>query len=200
MLPPCGRSHQPAAVQLSQGTPQEAAPDCGEEDPADLWLQGTRVLSLELDRPELVDIRLLDCDLSGVSISSFVARRIEVSRTRLRGVSVTGGQLDDGRIEDCAASELSLRFSSIRRTMFSDCDLRGADFYRATFDHVTIENCNLQGARFDGAVVKCLQITSCALSGISGTSGLSGAYLDASDLPDLSISLARDAGIKIVDD
>ena len=201
MLPPCGRSHQPAAVQLSQGAPVADVPECGDdEDPTDLWLQDARLMSLELDRPEIVDLRLLDCDVSGVAISNFVARRIEVSRTRLRGVSVTGGQFDDGRIEDCAAGELSMRFSAIRRTIFSDCDLRGADFYRATFDHVTMENCNLQGARFDGAVVKCLQLTNCALAGISGTSGLSGAYLDASDLPDLSISLARDAGIKIIDD
>jgi uncharacterized protein YjbI with pentapeptide repeats len=200
MLPPCGRSHQPAAVQLSQGAPLDTAPECDDDDPTDLWLQGVRILSLELDRPELVDLRLLDCDVSGLSISNFVARRLEVSRTRLRGVSLGGGQFDDGRIEDCAASELSLRFTSLRRTIFSDCDLRGADFYRANFDHVTIENCNLQGARFDGATVKCLQLTNCELAGVSGTEGLSGAYLDASDLPGLAISLARDAGIKVVDD
>ena len=83
--------------------------------------------------------------------------------------------------------------------MFRDCDLSGADFYNATFDHVTIERCDLQRARFDAATVKCLTITDCNLAGVTGTSGLKGAQLDASDLPAMAISLAREIGIEVRD-
>ena len=175
------------------------AADC-ESDVGDLWLRGARVLELDLDRPELVDVRLEDCDVSGVLARDFIARRVELRNTRLRGVTFANGQYDDSRLEDCITSELSLRFSRLRRVVFRNCDLSGIDFYRAGFDHVTIDHCNLRRASFDGATVSCLTITDCDLSGVSGALSLRGAQLDASDLPSLAPSLAREAGIAIADD
>jgi uncharacterized protein YjbI with pentapeptide repeats len=196
---PCGKSHQPASPQLSQAAPATAAPECDGEDINDVWLTNVRVLELDLDRPELVDVRLEDCDVSGIVADNFIARRIELKNTRLRGITFATGQLDDGLLLDCATDEFSLRFSRIRRVVFQDCDLTGADFYRASFDHVTFENCNLQRARFDAAAVSCLRITNCNLAGVTGAFGLKGAQLDASDLPALAVSLAREAGIEILD-
>jgi uncharacterized protein YjbI with pentapeptide repeats len=77
--------------------------------------------------------------------------------------------------------------------------MSGVDFYNTTFEHVTIVDCDLQRARFDAAVVKCLMITNCTLTGVHGASGLKGAHLDASDLPALAPSLAFDAGIVVSD-
>ena len=196
----CGKSHEPAPTQISRAEPAGSiAADC-ESDVADLWLNGARVLELDLDRPELVDVRLEDCDVSGVLARDFIARRVELRTTRLRGLTFANGQYDDGRFEDCVTSELSLRFSRLRRVVFRNCDLAGIDFYRAGFDHVTIDHCNLRRANFDGATVGCLTITDCDLSGVSGALSLKGAQLDASDLPSLAVSLAREAGIEIADD
>jgi uncharacterized protein YjbI with pentapeptide repeats len=197
---PCGKSHQPAPAQISAAAPSGSAPDCRDEDVDDLWLDGARVLELDLDRPEFVDVRLEDCDISGIVARDFIARRVELRRTRLRGVTFATGQYDDGWLEDCTTDELSFRFSRLRRVVFRNCDLSGADFYRATFAHVTIEGCNLQRARFDAATVECMSITNCNLAGVSGAFGLKGAQLDASDLPSLAVSLAREAGIDIRDD
>jgi uncharacterized protein YjbI with pentapeptide repeats len=197
---PCGKSHEPAPPQVSHVEPASVAPECHGEDINDLWLTNARVLELDLDSPELLDVRLADCDVSGIIADSFIARRVELRNTRIRGVTFATGQLDDGLIENCGTSELSLRFSRIRRVVFRDCDLTGADFYRATFDHVSFENCNLQRARFDAATVNCLRIADCNLAGITGAFGLKGAQLDASDLPSLAVSLAREAGIDIRDE
>jgi uncharacterized protein YjbI with pentapeptide repeats len=196
---PCGKSHEPAPAQISQVEPAAAiAEDCdGEVN--DLWLANARVLELDLDRPELVDVRIEDCDISGIVAGDFIVRRLEVRQTRLRGVTFATGQLDDGLLDDCNANELSLRFSRLRRVIFHNCDLSGADFYSASFDHVTIDDCNLQRAHFDAATVKCLAITNCDLTGVTGAFGLKGAQLDASDVPSLAISLAREAGIDLRD-
>jgi uncharacterized protein YjbI with pentapeptide repeats len=195
----CGRPHYAAPPAISAYDPVSEPPvDC-DDDIHDLWLKDARVLELELDRPEILDVRLEDCDISAVTATGFIARRMHLRNTRLRGVTLVKGQYDDGLIEDCATNDLSLRFSRLRRVVFRDCDLSGADFYNATFYHVTFDDCNLQRARFDAAIVNCLAITNCDLTAINGVAGLKGAQLDASDLPNLAQSLATDAGILIRD-
>jgi uncharacterized protein YjbI with pentapeptide repeats len=195
----CTAAHAPAPPRLSHDEPAaEYDGDC-DADISDVWLRQTRVLSVDLDRPELVDIVLDDCDVSGVTVRDYIVRRLAVRGTRLRGVTLAGGQLDDGLVEDCTCHELSARFSRLRRVVFRGCDLSGADFHGVTFDHVTIEGCDLQRAAFDNATVKCLTITDCNLAGVTGAFNLRGAQLDATDLPALAISLAREAGIDIRD-
>jgi uncharacterized protein YjbI with pentapeptide repeats len=196
---PCGRSHEPALPQITAAEPSPATPDCNDEDIADLWVGNARFIGVDLDRQELLDLKLDECDVSGVVARDIVMRRIQLHETRLRGVSIANGQLDDGLIDACITDELSMRFTRLRRVVFRGCDLSAADFYNATFDHVTIDRCDLQRARFDAAIVNCLAITNCTLTAISGVSGLRGAQLDASDLPNLAQSLASDAGILIRD-
>jgi uncharacterized protein YjbI with pentapeptide repeats len=196
---PCGRPHQPRPPQIDAAEPTDRLPDEGDEDLRNLWLRDARVLGLDLDRPELLDLRLTDCDLSGVVASGFVARRVELSGTRIRGVTFVKGQYDDGLVTDCTTSELSLRFSKLRHVVFRNCDLSGADFYNVTFEHVTIDGCDLQRATFDTAHVKCLSITNCNLVAVRGINGLKGARVDASDLPGMAPALASEAGILIRD-
>jgi uncharacterized protein YjbI with pentapeptide repeats len=195
----CGRPHYAQPPDISQFEAATEAPTGCDEDIHDLWLQNARVLELDLDRPEFLDVRLEDCDLSGVVATGFVARRVELRRTRIRGVTFVKGQYDDGFVERCNTTELSFRFSRLRRVVFRDCDLSGADFYNVSFDHVSIDRCDLQRANFDGANVGCLAISNCDLTGIRGVSGLKGARLDASDLPALAISLAQEIGIVVND-
>jgi uncharacterized protein YjbI with pentapeptide repeats len=194
---PCGRPHRTAGPSISAEWPTAEVPDCEDGDVAGLWLKDGRVVERDLDRPEWLDLKLEDCDVSGVVATGFVVRRAEVLRTRMRGVTLAKGQIDDTMIEGCQTSELSFRFSRLRHVVFRDCDLSGVDFYNTTFEHVTIADCNLQLAHFDAADVKCLWITNCDLSGVSGTSGLKRAHLDASDLPALAISLASEIGIAV---
>jgi uncharacterized protein YjbI with pentapeptide repeats len=186
-------------VQLTaEAAVAEPPSDC-DDDVRDVWLQNARILELDLDRPEFLDVRLEDCDISGLVATGGVIRRMTLTRTRIRAVTFAKGQYDDGVLTECTTSELSFRFSRLRHVVFRDCDLSGIDFYNTTFEHVTIDRCDLQRARFDAAIVKCLSITNCNLVGIYGVSGLSGAQLDASDLPGLAVSLAQDAGIVIRD-
>jgi uncharacterized protein YjbI with pentapeptide repeats len=196
---PCGRPHYATPPQILAEEPLTALSGECDEDVHALWLSGARVLELELDRPELTDLRLEDCDVSGLLASGAMVRRAVLTRTRLRTVTFAKGQVDDTVITECRTNELSFRFSRLRQVVFRGCDLSGIDFYNTTFEHVTIDNCDLQRAHFGAAIVKCLALTNCNLTGIYGVSGLKGAQVDASDLPSLAQSLARDAGIAIRD-
>jgi uncharacterized protein YjbI with pentapeptide repeats len=196
---PCGRSHEPALPQITAAEPSPATPDCNDEDIADLWVGNARFIGVDLDRQELLDLKLDECDVSGVVARDIVMRRIQLHETRLRGVSIANGQLDDGLIDACITDELSMRFTRLRRVVFRGCDLSAADFYNATFDHVTFDRCDLQRARFEAVTANCLAITDCNLAGVSGAFGLRGAQVDAGDLPSLALSLAREAGIRIRD-
>jgi uncharacterized protein YjbI with pentapeptide repeats len=195
----CRKSHDATIPQLGVAAEPSDALVLDDVDAANQWVGGARVLELELDRPEWLDLRFEECDLSGVVAKDFVMRRVQFRATRLRGVSFANGQYDDGLLLDCKTDELSLRFTRLRNVTFRGCDLSNADFYSAIFEHVTFESCSLRGARFHSADVKCLRIKDCDLLGIAGALDLRGAVLDFADLPSLAPSLAGEAGIELVD-
>jgi uncharacterized protein YjbI with pentapeptide repeats len=201
----CGRQHGAMEPNLSADSPVSdpqvlnGSVVDADGDLKDVWLSQTRLLALDLDRPEFLDVRLDDCDLSGINATDFISRRMHLSGTRMRGVMFAKGQFEDSLIVNCSTSELSFRFSRLKRVVFRDCDLSGADFYGTTFEHVTMEGCDLQRAQFDAASSTCLAISNCQLGGVTGVTGLRGALIDASDLPAISLAMAGEIGIKIRD-
>lgn len=162
----------------------------------DVAFTGERLLGLELDRPQLVDVTVDGCDLTGIVMSAYAVRRARVSRTRIRECLWGGGIMQDVTFEECPSEQLSLRFSTLQRVTFTDCTLVGADFYGVTFDKVAFERCDLSGAQFDGATVKSLTLTACTMLGVTGALSLRGAVVDLDDLPSLAPSLAREAGLR----
>jgi uncharacterized protein YjbI with pentapeptide repeats len=196
---PCRRPHYATPPNISADEPSTEAPSDCDDDVHDLWLANARILELDLDRPELTDLRFVDCDVSGIVATGAMARRAVFVGTRFRGVMFAKGQVEDTVVTDCTTTELSFRFSRLKQVVFRGCDLSGADFYSTTFEHVTIDNCDLQRAQFDQATAKCLAITNCNLAGVSGVSGLRGAQVDLSDINALAPSLAVEVGLKIRD-
>jgi uncharacterized protein YjbI with pentapeptide repeats len=198
-VPGCRKPHGATPPNLSAEAPSTDELVLDDGDATNQWLSGVRVLDLDLDRPQLADLRFDECDLSAIAASGFGMRRVAMRGTRLRGVALSKGQYDDGLLEDCVTEELSMRFSGLRNVVFRNCDLTGADFYQATFDHVTFEGCRLRTARFHAATVKCLRITGCDLSGLTGATDLKGAVIDLDDLATLAPSLASEVGINLAD-
>lgn len=166
-----------------------------------LTLTGERLVGLELDRAQLVDMTVDGCDLSGVVMSAYAVRRAKVMRTRIRDCVWGGGVIQDGTFDECPSERWSLRFSTLQRVTFTDCGFVDGDFYGVTFDKVTFERCDLSGAHFDSATVKELTMKSCTLLGVTGALNLRGAFVDLDDLAGLAPSLAREAGLRFnVDD
>jgi len=157
---------------------------------------GERILGVELDRAQVTDIELTECDLSGVVLTTYAARRVRITDTRVRDCVWSGGIIQDGELAGCKTERWSLRFSTLQRVTVTDCSLVGADFYGVTFDKVVLERCDLSGAHFDSAVVKELTLRSCTLLGVTGALSLKGATVDLDDLAALAPSLAREAGLR----
>jgi uncharacterized protein YjbI with pentapeptide repeats len=156
---------------------------------------GERIVGVELDHAQVTDARLDECDLSGVVLTSYAARRVTVTETRIRDCVWSGGIVQDSEFTGCRSERWSLRFSTLQRVTLTGCTLVGADFYGATFDKVVFDGCDLSGAHFDSATVKDLTFRSCMLLGVTGALSLRGAVVDLDDLAALAPSLAREAGI-----
>lgn len=187
---------EPDPPRLSGATPSETEPRFDADgDLRDVWLAGTRIVGVESEGGEVVDVRLDGCAVSGFTNTEGVLRRALVQATRLRAVMFASGVIDDVVIDDCNAEQLSLRFSRLRRVVFRNCRLPGIDLYAARFTHVRFEHCDLTRANFQQAAVTSLRFVDCDFTGVTGATRLSGADVDLADLPLLAPSLAREAGI-----
>lgn len=160
--------------------------------------QGVRIVARTWERADVSDVRIESCDLAGLNASSATFRRLELHGTRLRDCIVAGSMLQDVTATECTAEHLSMRFSTLQRVVFRNCPLAGTDFYGATFDKVWFDGCDLSGATFDNVTVRSLRIGNSNLLGVTGALFLRGAIIDLDDLPALAQSLAREAGITLV--
>lgn len=174
-----------------------------DDEPLDLFdvtLSDQRFVGLDLERPQLVDVAVDGCDLSGIAMSSYAGRRAKVLRTRIRDCVWAGGIMQDCSFDECPSERWSLRFSTLQRVTFTDCAFVEGDFYGVTFDKVTFERCDLTRAHFDSASVKELTLRSCTLLGVTGAMHLRGASIDLDDLAGLAPSLAREVGLRFNSD
>jgi uncharacterized protein YjbI with pentapeptide repeats len=173
------------------------------EDEEDLEVLDTRYAgatsteAVVLDRPEVVNVVLEGCDLTGVLGRSGRANRVEVRDSRLRAVTWVDGIVQDVVFDTVTAADLSFRFSTLRRVVFRDCTLPGLDLTDVTFDNVRFERCDLSRAVFDRAKVKALRLEGCQLVGLTGADSLSGASVHPDDLLELGPSLATALGITV---
>jgi uncharacterized protein YjbI with pentapeptide repeats len=128
---------------------------------------------------------VVDADLSGC-----VADHVEIAACELRGVLLTGAELEQLRLVDvvaricefsgsfahqssmvrvefrnCRMSGLVVSDSRLSSVQFVDCKLDDANFRFATGDHVVFDRCSLVGADFYGATLTVSGFDSCDLTG-----------------------------------
>lgn len=178
----------------------EAFPECvdGELDLHRLRVVGATVASaVVVDRPELVDVALLRCDVAGFVGRNGRAARVLVEDSRLRGVTWANGVVEDVLFERVTAADLSLRFSKLRRVVFRDCQLPELDLTEAGCDDVRFERCDLRAAKFHHARVGALRLEGCDLTGCTGAEALRGASVHGDDLMTLAPSLAAALDITV---
>jgi uncharacterized protein YjbI with pentapeptide repeats len=160
-------------------------------------LAGTRIISVEPERPDLADAVVVDCDFGGVVVTDGALRRVRAERTRFRDSVCAGAMVQDAHLSDCQITTSSLRFATLQRVVFTDCVLTGLDLYGVRFDRVRFERCDLSGADFSAAVVKSLRLAECNLFGVRGALALRGAEVDLEDVAALAPSLAAEVGLVI---
>jgi uncharacterized protein YjbI with pentapeptide repeats len=161
-----------------------------------VWSQ-QRVVGVELDRPEIVDLSAEGCDFSGITTTGANMRRVRVASSRFRDCTFGGGVLQDAVLDECTSLRLSLRFSTLQRVVVTTSTMTELDLYGATLDHVLFRDCDLSGATFQNVVVKKVRLERCTLTGVGGALSLRGADVDLDDLITLGPSLAREAGLRL---
>ena len=182
-------------------TPEQqltAFPICEDSEFADVAVVGAKSTDpLQLERFEVANVSLQDCDVIGVVIRGGRVSRLLVEQSRLRSAVWMDGTLQDLTFDGVTAADVSFRFSTLRRAVFRNCTLSRLDLTEVTIDRVRFERCDLSGARFDGAKATSLRIEECDLTGCTGAEALRGGSVDPRDLISLAPSLAVALGIKI---
>lgn len=176
-------------------------PDCSDDDQFELIesriVGASSATAAFHERPEIVNVALDRCDVTGFGATAGRADRVQITDSRLRAFTWANGMVQDVELSGVAGAEVTFRFSTLRRVTFRDCELPGLDFTEVTFDDVRLERCNLAGAQFDKARVKALRIEGCDLTGCSGAGALGGASVHPDDLIALAPSMAGALGIKV---
>ncbi len=149
------------------------------------------------DRTSIIDCSLETCDLSNLEMVESSWSRVEVTDSRITGMTIANGTLRDVTAAGCQGPHSSFRFSTLRDVRFTNCVLRGADFLQCAFDGVVFDGCELDGAQFSGVRVSRARFTNCTLSGIGGVTSLAGAVISEADLAGLAGVLASAVGIVV---
>jgi uncharacterized protein YjbI with pentapeptide repeats len=178
----------------------DAFPSCDDEllELGDVRVVGASTATVvDLERPEVVDVALVRCDVVGFTGTRGRAARVLIEQSRLRAVTWVDGMVEDVVLDGVTGVDVSFRFSTLRRVVLRDCVLPGLDFTETVFDDVRLERCDLAGARFERAKVTRLRIEGCDLTGCSGTGYLAGASVHPDDLITLGPSLAEALAITV---
>jgi uncharacterized protein YjbI with pentapeptide repeats len=107
-----------------------------------------------LPDPELVDgTEWAGVEVTGDVDGERVAEDVEVSRSRLAGLRLTGWRLDrlrmiDVLVEDCELSGVMMPAASLRRVEFRRCRMSGMSAPNLRAHHVRFTDCRADGVSF----------------------------------------------------
>lgn len=165
-------------------------------------LTGCRLTGSRLEKLTVSDSAWERCDLANVELSHNSMSRVEITSSRLTGLSAPTAVWRHVLVQDCLADLSSFRFASFMRVEFVDCRLQSADFVGADLTGTVFRGCDLTRAEFSQVKAKGAVFLDCTWDGIRGIASLAGATvanrspIDALTFTD---SLARSLGITIAD-
>ena len=143
------------------------------------------------------DVVATDCGLSNLDGREGSMRRVAVTRSRLVGFGLTGGELRDVRFTDCSLELASLAGVHLRDVVFERVNLTDASFMDARLKAVAFIDCRLRGTDFRGATITASAIRGASLEGVLGIDALRGLRMPWPDLLDSVGVLAAALGISI---
>lgn len=162
-------------------------------------LKKVNLSSANLEKLDLVNDRLIDCDSIATNFDEASWKKIEVSTSRLSGVILTRGKLEDIVFEGCKLDLANFRYSKLKRVIFTDCHLVGADFYHTDMHQVEFNDCNLKEVDFSQSKLKSVDMRTSDISEVKDAENLQGVTITPSQLILIAPMLAKNLNIKIKD-
>ncbi|MER6912194.1 pentapeptide repeat-containing protein [Streptomyces sp. NPDC000594] len=162
--------------------------------------ESSRLTGARFVRSQISDTSFSTCDFAEVRAQDVSLIRCEVSGSRFTGSSWAHGTYREVRFENCVFAPALLRSMRLFAVTFSQCRMVGVDLQNAELHNVLFENCDLTGAQFANIkIVKAggVRFEDCTLVDVGGASSLAGAAVQGPGAMELTLSLAREAGIFI---
>jgi uncharacterized protein YjbI with pentapeptide repeats len=145
--------------------------------------------------------RLVDYDISGITLEDFKAEDAQISGCNLRGVRIRRVSLpnallglvflDSAEMEDCDFSAASIQNSVFAGSLLSRCSFRSSDLLQCNFmgircRAVSFDHSNLYASRFLGGSFSEVGMKDCNLTRARFTAGVTGVDFRSSNTNEAS--------------
>lgn len=167
-------------------------------------LQGCKFVKCNLahskiDRLQLRDCLLNNCDLTAGVFADSSWHAVEVSKTRCSGIQLQKGLLKNVWFKNSKLDVANFRFAKLEQVVFESCVITEADFYSATLKNVRFIDCDFEDVEFSEATLQHVDLTESRILSVKGLRGLKGATINQEQLVQLAPSMAQEIGIIIQD-
>jgi len=159
-----------------------------------ILLQNVVLSKTRLKSVQMLDSRLVVCDLANAEWSEATLSRVELLGCHLTGFQSGEGLLQDVLFKECRCSFAQFALTKFKSVRFEDCDLSEANFFEADLSGVTFLNCDLHQADFAKAKLIGADLRGSTIDGMRvGPGELKGATID----PTQAVAFVRGLGIKV---
>jgi len=155
---------------------------------------------LELDAWRLVDVELVDCELSGTVLTGARWERVVLRRCRMSGLVATELKAEDLRMEACKADGAWLRGAVLDRCEVVDTDLSRADLHGAQVTRTAFRRCDLREVDVTESRFQQVSLHGSSLDGLKGAASLSGCSIGSDQVVPLALPILASRSITVDDD
>jgi uncharacterized protein YjbI with pentapeptide repeats len=161
---------------------------------SNLLFERVSFANCEIASLNLVDTRLIGCDLSNAMLRRFEATRVEFLDCKLIGMNAFACRWDDVLIDHCDARFAQLGEGRLRRCELGASQLREAGLVRVTFEATKLIDVVLRQADLAETRLAGVDLSACDIEGITlRVEDLRGAIVSAAQ----AMELARLLGVVI---
>jgi uncharacterized protein YjbI with pentapeptide repeats len=164
------------------------------------WLSGLRLTGLELAGWRLLDVVLVECELSGAVLSDARFERVVFTRCRMSGLVAAELRAEDVRFEGCKMDQAWLRSAVLDRCELVDCDLRGSDLYGSRVTRSALRHCDLTEVDVTGSEFETVSLHGSIVDRLKGAASLRGTTIGSDQLVPLALPILAAQGILVDDD
>jgi len=134
---------------------------------SNLLFERVSFANCEIGSMNLVDTRLIGCDLSNSMLRRFEATRVEFLDCKLIGMNAFGCRWDDVLIDHCDARFAQLGEGRLRRCELRSSQLREAGLVRVTFEAAKLIDVVLRQADLAETRLAGIDLSACDIEGIT---------------------------------
>lgn len=155
---------------------------------------------LELAGWRLLDVVLVDCELSGTVLSDARFERVVFRRCRMSGLVAAELRAEDVRFEECRMDQAWLRGAVLDRCELVDCDLRGSDLYAARVTRSAFRRCDLTEADVHGSDFELVSLHGSTVDRLKGADALHDVTIGSEQLVPLALPILAAQRIRVDDE